>query len=50
MNDLGYTYLEVYLNDLVAHITEGQGYEAPPVSEYIDLFCGDVPRNSGCIA
>jgi hypothetical protein len=43
MNDLGYTYLEVYLNDLVAHITEGQGYEAPPVSEYIDLFCGDVP-------
>ncbi len=43
LNDLGYTYLEVYLNDLVAHITEGQGYEAPPVSEYIDLFCGDVP-------
>ena len=39
----GYTYLEVYLNSLVADITEGQGYVYPdPVVSEI-IFCDTVP-------
>ncbi|NLI72822.1 MAG: T9SS type A sorting domain-containing protein [Bacteroidales bacterium] len=43
VNEQGYTYLEVYLNSLVAQITEGQGYEEPQNQEQKILFCENSP-------
>lgn len=45
-NSEGYTYLEVYLNSIVKHITEGQGNDDGGEGEETILFCGAVPTDN----
>jgi hypothetical protein len=46
-NEEGYTYLEVYLNSLVEHITRGQLKltDEPDDGEEKIIFCGNVPTD-----